>query len=194
MTTIDHSGPRHLAPRSTVRRGILSTAGLFAAAIVIAIAASGSTYALWNDTEAASAASISSGSTGLTINGVTDYTVGGLTATTLLPGRSVVSPVPLLIENTGTTPLLMSVTGISYPNTASTALGQHLTIVLRQGTTCNTSPDGSAAAVMTGPVNFAVGQTISFCMEVWLKPTAPASVQGATADFVVNLNAAQVRP
>ncbi len=179
--------------RGGVIRAVLSTASLFAGAIAVALAATGGTYALWNAEDITDASTITAGSTGLTINDVTDYTVPSLVTTQLLPGRSVVSPTPLIVKNTGTTPLSMTVSGIFHPVGDSTTVAPHLTIALRQASTCSASPDGAATATMTGPVHFAVGQSISFCLEVGLKATAPSSVQGSEAQFTIALLATQVR-
>ena len=60
--------------------------------------------------------------------------------------------------------------------------------------TCTVTADTTPLPATIAPIAFAPGQTVTVCLEVRLDPFAPATVQGASASFLINLNAAQVRP
>ena len=184
---------RHSTTRISPIKAILSTVAVFTGGILLAVTAAGGTYAIWNSSAPANGATISSGTTGLTINNLTSVTVD-LTGTTLLPGRSVVQSAPLQFKNTGVTPLRVTSTGTTF-TPASAALQPYLQISLRPAVaaTCTVTPE-STALPATSPVTFSVGQTVPMCLEVRLLATAPASVQDASATFTINLTAAQVRP
>ena len=173
-------------------RTILSPAGVFGGAILLAIAAATGTYAMWNAAAPVSGATIDSGTVGLTINGSQSHSVD-LTGTTLLPGRSVVQSTPLQFTNTGVTPLNVTSTGIVF-TPASAAVQPYLQVSLRLAVaaTCTVTPEATPLPASIAPVAFAIGQTRQMCLEVRLLPTAPASLQGATANFTINLSAVQV--
>jgi len=103
--------------------------------------------------------------------------------------------VPLQFANTGVTPLNVTSTGIVY-TPASAALQPYLQVSLRTAAaaTCTVTPEATPLPATIAPVSFAVGQTRPMCLEVRLISSAPASIQGVTAAFTINLDAAQVRP
>jgi hypothetical protein len=173
---------------------ILTTVGIFAAAIVVGIASSGSTYALWNGSKPIGATTLSTGSTGLTVNGVTNYTVPGLTNTQLLPGLAAVSPQALTIVNTGSTPLRVTVGTPTFADpTSLLAQNGNLVVGLFPSSNCAQSVDGSSAATWTAPLVLAAGQSVTACLQMSLSATAPAAVQGLSATFTLPLSATQVR-
>lgn len=174
-------------------RGVLATIGVLVAGIMIALGAAGGTYALWNEAAPVNGGTISTGTSGLTVNGAQSATVN-LTGTALLPGRSVVQATPLQFTNTGVTKLNVTATSITF-TPASSALQPYLQISLRAAVaaTCTVTPEADPLPASIAPVSFAVGQTVPMCLEVRLISSAPASVQDATANFTINLNAAQVR-
>lgn len=194
MPRTPRTGRRSAARRLSPLRAVLSTLAVFSGAVVLALTAAGGTYAIWNDLAPVNGGTISSGSSGLTINNASSATIN-LTGTTLLPGRSVVQATPLQFANVGVTPLNVTSTGITF-TPASAALQPHLQISLRPAVaaTCTVTPDATPLPASIAPVSFAVAQTIPMCLEVRLSSTAPASVQDAEAAFTINLNAAQVRP
>jgi hypothetical protein len=173
---------------------ILITVGTFAAAIVVGIASSGSTYALWNGSKPVSATTLSTGSTGLTVNGVTSYTLPGLTNTQLLPGLAAVSPQLLTILNTGSTPLRVTVGTPTFGDpTSLLAQNGNLVVGLFQSSNCAQPVDGSSVAPWTAPLVLAAGESVTACLQMSLSATAPAAVQGLSATFALPLNATQVR-
>lgn len=174
---------------------IVTTAGIFGTAITIALAATAGSYALWNDKTKVNVPSITAGSTGLTINGLTDAPVT-MTPGDLYPGRSVVSTVPLTVKNTGTTSLSITATAPIFTNPTS-ELARNLVVALRPSATCapglpGTAPAALPASMGPAPLVLAPGAQSQLCLEVYLNTAAPASVKGATAAFAVQLNGAQV--
>ncbi|HEY5231371.1 MAG TPA: hypothetical protein VIJ11_10850 [Galbitalea sp.] len=175
-------------------RRMLVTVGIFGIAITIGISAGGSTFALWNVSNPIGAVSLSTGTTGITVNGSSSYTVPGLTTTQLLPGLSAVSPVILSIVNTGTTPLSISVgTPVFSDPSSLLAQNSNLVVSLFQSTTCAQTVDGSGTAAWTAPVVVAAGGSVSACLQMTLSATAPASVQGLSATFTLPITGTQVR-
>jgi hypothetical protein len=175
-------------------RRILITAGAFGVALTLGISAGGSTLALWNGSTPIGAVSLSTGATGITVNGATSYTVPGLTTTQLLPGLSAVSPQILTIVNTGTTPLSIVVGGPIFSDPSSLlAQNGNLVVSLFQSNTCAQSVDGSSTAAWTAPVVVAAGASISACLQMTLSVTAPSTVQGLSATFTLPLVGTQVR-
>jgi len=176
-------------------QSLFATAGLFAAAVLLALGATGGSYALWNDNVAVPGAKISTGSIGLTVQGVTNYSVTGLTLTQLLPGRSVVTPTTLALKNTGTVPLSVTLGTTQFTGT-STALSNAIKVGVRQQSACATTVTATTLipVSLTAPIVLAVGQTVPLCVEVGLAADAPASVQGQTATFSIPLVAVQKRP
>ena len=184
---------RQLHAQRRIRR-MLVTAGIFGVAITLGISAGGSTFALWNVSTPIGAVSLSTGTTGITVNGSSSYTVPGLTTTQLLPGLSAVSPVILSIVNTGTTPLSVSVgTPVFTDPSSMLAQNSNLVVALFQSTTCAQTVDGSSTAAWTAPVVVAAGGSISACLQMTLSATAPASVQGLSATFTLPIVGTQVR-
>jgi hypothetical protein len=175
-------------------RRMLVTVGIFAVAITLGISAGGSTFALWNVSTPIGAVSLSTGSTGITVNGSSSYTVPDLTTTQLLPGLSAVSPVILTIVNTGTTPLSISVGAPVFTDPSSLlAQNGNLVVSLFQSTTCAQTVDGASTAAWTTPVVVNSGGSISACLQMTLSASAPASVQGLSATFTLPIVGTQVR-
>jgi hypothetical protein len=175
-------------------RRILITAGAFGVAVTLGVSAGGSTLALWNASKSIGAVSLTTGTTGITVNGATSYAVPGLTTTQLLPGLSAVSPQVLTIANTGTTPLSIAVGSPVFSDPSSLlAQNANLVVALFQSTTCAQSVDGSSTAAWTAPVVVAAGASISACLQMTLSGTAPATVQGLSATFTLPLVGTQVR-
>jgi hypothetical protein len=191
MGTPTHTG-RHAAKRTTpVARNVLTTTGVFAVAIAAALAATGGTYALWNDNVAPAGSSVATGSTGLTVQNVSAYTIPGMTLTELYPGTSVFTPTPLVLKNTGTTPL--TITPATAIFTSSTNdMSSWLAVAIKPATSCSASGVG-VTPVSVGIPRIEVGQSIEVCVEVRLSASAPVSVQGGSATFDLQLNAVQVR-
>ena len=175
-------------------RRMLVTVGIFAFAITLGISAGGSTFALWNTSTPIGAVSLSTGATGITVNGSSSYTVPGLTTTQLLPGLSAVSPVIITIVNTGTTPLSISVGAPVFTDPSSLlAQNGNLAVSLFQSATCAQTVDGASTPAWTTPVVVDSGGSISACLQMTLSASAPASVQGLSATFTLPIVGTQVR-
>lgn len=187
--------PRHRATRRAPLRVMLTVTSAAAAATLIGLGAAGTTYALWQSEAPINSPTITSGTFDLQVNGTADYAVGDLAMTQLLPGRTIVSPTPLRLKNAGAAPMNVAISSIQIAS-SSASLADNLSVVLRKGTVCSALEDGGAGAgpELAAPVLFAVSQEISYCLEVTLSASAPPSVQGATADFTVNLSGVQVQP
>ncbi|MCU1545679.1 MAG: SipW-cognate class signal peptide [Homoserinimonas sp.] len=169
---------------------ILHSTVVGGAAVVLALAATGSTYALFSDQATSAGATISTGNVQLTVNGDTDHTISQLSLARMLPGRSVVTRDSLTMSNTGTTPLNVTLAETTFTDPAA-PLAPHITAALRPGTACTVAPDGQPPVTMTAPTLLVPGQSVSLCLEVALSASAPVSVQGSSATFTVNLSATQ---
>jgi hypothetical protein len=168
-------------------------AGMIGGAVVLAIGATGGTFALLSDRTDVPAATIESGAVGLTINDVTSYAISGLDVTALLPGRSVGTATPLTLKNTGVTPLSITA-GTTVITDASGTLASELIVAVHHTASCTLTPVGTTAASFSTPIVLAPNATATVCVEVQLKSTAPATVRGRTAGFSIPLNAVQVAP
>lgn len=187
--------PTHLAavaPDSRSRRAVralLAASVAFAAAIVIALAAAGGTFAFFSSTTPVGAGTITAGTAGLTVQGVDQYTITGLDTTKLLPGTAVITTTPLTVSNTGDTTLSVSKGVASFTTTGT--LKDHLLITVRRTSTCAV---GAGVDIAATPQTLAAGASMTICVTVQLAATAPASVAGQTATFTIPLDASQVRP
>lgn len=183
------------ARRGGTIRNILGAAGVFTIAIVLAIFGSGVTYTLWNDSTQIDGSTLSSGSTGITIDGVTNYTFDNLDLTTIGPGQSVTAVVTL--ANTGTTPLSATVASTTVTSQTN-AMADHLSITLTPALECAPGLAGLTAP-MTGfttvsaPLLLDVAAQKTICLEVTMNADAPPTVQGGTATFTMSIDAIQSR-
>src|SRR5690606_40432045 len=101
--------PRHRAWRSPADargpalaavEGVLASAAAIAGACILAVLATGGSYALWSDSAAIDGGTISAGSTGLTVEGRSEYTIPSSSWSGLLPGDT--ASRQLRLANTGT--------------------------------------------------------------------------------------------
>ncbi|PRY64672.1 hypothetical protein B0I08_11257 [Glaciihabitans tibetensis] len=197
-----NSPARHLAlatpttsrkPRNTAR-ALLGSALLLVMVSALALTGVGSTYAMWNKNTAVNASTVTSASTGLTINGSTTYTIPALGLANLAPGQSIM--VPLTLANTGTTKLSTAVTGVTIL-TNSKGLSNELTLRATQSATCNASTTAGTRlanfTTVSAPVTMAVGASAPLCLELKMDVDAPMSVSGGSTTFTLNLTATQVR-
>lgn len=166
-------------------------AGMIGGAVVLAIGATGGTFALLSDRTDVPAAVIESGAVGLTVNDVTSYAIAGLDTTKLLPGRSVGTATPLTLKNTGVTSLSVTVGTVSIANPT---LASQLNVAIHHSASCTLTPVGTTATSFSSPIVLAPDATTTICVEVQLKSTAPATVRGTTTSFSVPLDARQVAP
>jgi len=172
-------------------RNVLGLTGMVCLAIFIALVATGGSYAMWNTKTTVNASSVASGSTAITINSVANYAIPDLAAGTLLPGRSVVSA-PLAVKNTGSTAVSVTVGATTFADPSS-AIASSLTVYVRQAATCEVTPAGTTPQSFATPIVLASGATTQVCVEVRMSDAAPATVQGQSANFSVQLDAVQKR-
>ncbi|HWU57409.1 MAG TPA: hypothetical protein VN045_01730 [Microbacteriaceae bacterium] len=190
---------RPIAVRRPLRSAMFVAFVSCIVAVVVALSATAGSYALWNGTATVSGATITAGSSAITIN-------GGATASlafgALGPGESAVTP--LTIVNTGSTPVSLAVTGTSIgTDAASLAVAPSLTATLTQvtdPTRCVTGLTGGQTGALTGfattaaPVSLAKNASAILCLQLTLATTAPSAVQGQSAAFTMALTGTQVAP
>lgn len=190
--------PAHLATAAPVNRlrragrAVLAAIAAFATAIVISLAAAGGTFAFFSNSTPVGAGTLQAGVTGLTIQGVQNYTITGLDTTKLLPGTTVITAAPLTVRNTGKTPLAISQGAMTFSTSTTLSNSSYLIASVRRVTTPGCAV-GAGTALSTS-VTLAPNATMTVCVSVQLAPTAPATVAGQTATFSIPLDAVQVRP
>lgn len=197
LEPIEPPARRHFA-MSANRHGLRPRiAGYLIAATMIGLAATGGSYALWSDATEADASTITSGSTGLTVNGADEYTLMGLDTSALAPGRSVVTAMPIVLKNTGTTPLSVAVVTTTVTGNVN-ALAAELTLRLTPAAVCAPSLSGGIAGRVAGfstasaPYSVQPGGTVGVCLEVTLDADAPANTQNGNATFRMDFRGTQL--
>jgi hypothetical protein len=190
---------RHSAAPTGVRsffriRNLVVTSLVLAAAAVFGTASAGGTYALYNSTVTVAPTTISTGSTLLTINSVKDYTVTTLSPAKLYPGRSIITPAPLVFANAGSTPLSFTAGTVTIAEPGRSFTTVALTKPTgSNGTTCVATATNSPLVTLPA-TTLAAGASVSLCVEVRLATNAPASLQGTSSTFRLDVAVAQVRP
>jgi hypothetical protein len=183
--------PRSLAMTA---RGLLGSAVLLVAVTALALTGTGATYAMWNGQAVVNASSVSSASTGLTVNGTTAYEIPAAGLSQLSPGQSVM--IPLTLTNTGTTKLSTAVSGVVI-SADTQGLASRLTARITQSATCTASTvTGTRLATFSSiaaPYAMAVGASIPVCIEIKMDLDAPMTVAGGLTTFTMNLTATQAR-
>lgn len=190
---------RHIAAprrRSPVRR-LLGTTVAVGVAVVAASMAAGGTYALLSaSATSASAATLTAGSASLAVT-----TPLALSSAPLYPGSTVVGTA--VVQNTGTVPLLLQVSGLTPPASA-TAFSGSLTVAAAPvastaACTAATAPAWSgtfaaAPAGALGTVPLPAGATRVVCVKVSMAASAPANAAGAApAAFALAVRGDQTR-
>src|SRR5690554_3177335 len=159
------SRPRHLAKRRLSVGGMLTISSAAAGATLIALATSGSTYALYSDSAAITPHIIQSGSHELKVNGTDELLVPSSTWTNLLPGDRVTMPVTVTTLGDATSRIV-----------AETTAGNSLHVrVAKSG--CSLNPIGglSSTTTATNLGNWGPNEAATVCIEVSLSPTAQES-------------------
>ena len=191
MARHQHRATRGVSVSRLTRR-LGGAAGATAAAVIVALAAAGGTYALWQDSSDMGAGTINTGNTGLTINDVTSYPIAGLDIAGLYPGYSTITLTPLTVKNTGDIQLLVTPGTVTFSDPGS-ALASQLVVAVRHTATCTPTAFGSTPVPFTS-FTLQPEQTTLICVEVQLKSTAPANVQGLSLGFTAPITGLQVRP
>lgn len=154
------NAPKHRAPRA---RGFLAVASGLGAGVVIAVSTAGATYAYLNAQTSTGAATIQSGTIGLTVGSIP-------TISNLLPGESAQQTVT--VTSTGHAPVDATVR-------VSTANG--MSVHVAQGACGTASTPVTSTPVSIG--SFAAGQTRSFCIRI----TAPTTGHAESSSYPVVL-------
>lgn len=189
------------APRSVSKfRSIVSGITFLVAVVTLSLLATSGTYALWNGAATVNGSTISTGSIGVTVNGAASYSIVGLDATKLAPGRSVVTTVT--IANTGTTPISATLSSVAIGSNMNN-LATYLTLIASPiaitgacaiGLAGGTSAPLSTFTTASYPYLMGVGSSQVVCLELKLSSAAPQSVQGGATTFTINIAADQRRP
>lgn len=192
------STARHLARRSTRTRGnrraprprlgvraLLASTGAILAGLLVAVAGTTGSYALWNHAAPIADASVSSGSLGLTVK----YGSGAAGSTTAIPTASWSSMLPgdyvgqqITVTSTGTA------TGNL---TARLSAATPYQIRLASGT-CPSSLLSSAVLTTTAASagSITAGASRTLCVQVALPSAATSSVSGTSSPFTIVIEAA----
>lgn len=185
------------APRGGAARTLVAGAAALTAATVLAIGGAGS-FAFWSGEARADGGTISTATTGLTVNGVEHAAIAALYASRLGPGTSVATAIT--VANTGSIPLTVAVTNsavTAQTNALAAELMVRLTPVASAGQCAPalTGPSGRIAGYTTAPsAALAAGASAMYCLELALDLDAPATVQGGTTSFTLTLTGTQVAP
>ncbi len=188
--------PAHLAapaPVNGLRRtvlAILASCAAFGAAIVIALAAAGGTFAYFSSTTPLSAGTVTAGTSGLTIQNVTSYPITGLDATALMPGASVFTSTPLTVANTGTATLSVTQGAASFG--AVDEINGHLVISVGRVSNATTTCTAGAGTALGSGYTLPPMATMKVCVTVTLSVSSPGTVAGQTTSFTIPLDGAQV--
>ena len=175
---------------------LLTTAMALALAVVLAVAAAGGTYALWNTQQGVGGGVITTGSAALTVTGAT-----ALPTTGLYPGQTTTGE--LAVTNIGTVPLRLRLDGLATPATtaggsaAVFATALRISLWPKTGTTCAVPPAHPAWSGRVGAPATDLGLTLhpgttqAFCLAVTLPPEAPSGAQGGSAALDLSLGGVQ---
>jgi alternate signal-mediated exported protein len=185
--------PRHsTTTRRTVRtprirvgmRSLLASTAAVLAGILIAVAGTSGSFALWNQTAPISDASVTSGTLGLTIkygSGAAGSTVAIPTAnwSKMLPGDFVNQQVTLI--STG-----------NVPANLTAKLGSTTPFQIRMASgTCPGTLLGPAALTTTATSlgTLAAGASQNYCVQVSLPASAASGVSGTSSAFTITIGA-----
>ena len=159
----------------------------------------GGTFALWSSVKAVPASTITSGTTGLTVNGQSTATLTGLDTTKLGPGAAVATTITL--ANTGTTILTVAASqGVVLADSQGLAAELTVRTVAVPPAQCGPSTTGGVVGRIPGfqssaaPVVITPGSSATVCLVVALDSDAPSSAQGGTTTFRVTFTGKQVGP
>ena len=183
-------------PQRRPLRALLASAGLLVLVVAIALLSAGGSYAAWNSSTATNASSVSSGSTALTVNGETSFTIPNLSLTTLGPGQSVL--VPLTLKNVGTTPLSATVSKTTIVTDVK-GLSSELGVVVTASSACAASAStvtGTRLASFTTtatPFTMQAQASLPICLEIKMDVDASQNVAGGSTTFNMAITATQVR-
>lgn len=162
--------PRHRGKRITIK-GILASTAAVTLGVGLAVAAAGGSYALWNDKVPVSAGTITTGSIGLTVNGVASAPLTATTLSNMLPGET--ANLDVTLKNTG-----------SVRVTLAAAVSSSIPFVV-------TTRAGLCSATGTPLGELASGASLATCVTVSLPATTAVTAQGSSTPFTVTYTATQ---
>lgn len=168
--------------KSSSSRLLLTATGV-AGLVLVSVAASGGTLAMWTPQAEVPGATVTAGNAEMSIAAPV-----GLDTTQLFPGQSVAAP--FFVHNSGTVPLSPRVDTLAWANPGP------LTDAVSAQVWADTDSDCAAPAgnIANPPaVTIAPGASQPMCLAVTLSPTAPDTTQGAVADLQLTLEGAQQR-
>jgi hypothetical protein len=159
----------------------------------------GGTYALWSTTRTVPGSTIQAGSTGLAVNGSAAAVLTGLDVTKLGPGGAIATS--LTVSNTGTTALLVAVTGGTVTaDSGGLAAELMVRLVAASPASCTPSLMSGFAGRIPGyvttasPTMIAAGASVPYCLVVTLDADAPPTTQNRSTAFTLTLTGQQVAP
>ncbi|GAA2237410.1 hypothetical protein N1031_11495 [Herbiconiux moechotypicola] len=183
---------RHAAPSRALRRLGLALAAA-SGAVVLAVVASGGTYALLNSSATVPGAVVRSGTATLAVT-----TALSLPTTVLYPGISISGSA--IVQNTGNVPLSLRIAGLSRTSSA-TDFASSLTVGVSTVATSASCPAVSTAWTGTFAsatptdlsVRLAQNGSVRVCVSVSLPVGAPATANAnAATTFILSLDGRQV--
>lgn len=173
-----HSNRARHRAYSTLRispGGMLAYTSAIAGASIVAVIATGGTYAMWNDSASLNGGTIQSGSLSLTVNDVASYALSGAAWSKLLPGDVVSQEVT--VKNTGTVPGTVSAqTSGSF---------DPLLVHVKKGSCSGTIGGMSSTVSPTDLGVFAAGEASVVCLQVTMPTDAANTAQGTSQTFTV---------
>lgn len=173
-----------------------TSAGL-AVAVLLAVLASGGTYALWRVEQPLPGAVITAGNAALDLTDPTTLA----TQQQLYPGQTVSGE--FIAHNTGTVPLALRVDSLTGPATAADPAGQAFADALSvhvwavTGTGCDITPPPGAWVGTVSSAPGGLGVTVEpdavqpMCLAATLAVEAPSATQGGSVDLQLTLGGVQ---
>jgi hypothetical protein len=173
------------APRIRVGvRALLASAGAVLAGVLIAVAGTTGSFALWNQAAPIADASVASGSLGLTVK----YGSGAAGSTAAIPTASWSSMLPgdyvgqqITVASTGT---------VAGTLTATLSATTPYQIRIAAGS-CPSTLMSTAALTTTASAlgTIAAGASQNYCVQVALPASAASSVSGTSSPFTITIGA-----
>lgn len=191
------SQPRHrnhpvAGLRCARTRGLLAGGAGFAAAVVLALGATGGTYAYLNDSATATTGEITAGTGALAVAG------SPVSLTGLYP--TAVKYAAITVTNTGSTALQLRVDSLAGPTTA-TALSASLTVGVGVAASAAACTSGATTSTWTGTFaaapagalgsTLAAGASATICVSTSMAANAATTTQSASTGYTLTLGGRQ---
>lgn len=202
---------RHAAPRRTAPRPARPWTPVVVALVgALGLVGGLGTQAYWNDVETVSGATVTSGSLDLLVEGQQSYTWTALDLANIAPGESTAKV--LTLNNAGTTPFTISVTGSASASDAALLDAMRVTVVpggtvnqtsvvYPRAEDCTGTPSfgpqaltGSETMVLTASDVVDPWDSLTICVRLQLDLAAANETQSDTYTPTFTLTATQVAP